>query len=329
MNIFSSTPLRISLFGGGTDMPEYFSKHGSKILSFAIDKFVRVEFRKVPMFSKINYRFIYSKTESLYSFENSNNPVFKNIFSFTKSKKTFGEYIYQSDLPSMSGVGSSSAFTISMLNLLNYIKKIKKIDPYSLSKKAIYFEQKILNEKVGIQDQIACAYGGFNKINISRDGNFQVKKLYNQNKKNIKKLVQSLFLIHTGRYRFASDTEKTKKFNLIDLSYLAQAADEGEKIIKSKKLITDEIGKLLFETWKIKKSISNNVSSPEADYIIETAIKNGANGGKVIGAGNGGFVLLQVPKKYQKKIFKIFAKFLIVKVNCFNKPPQINEIKFD
>ena len=329
MSIYSKVPLRVSLFGGGTDMPEYFSQHGSRILSFAIDKYIRVQFRKNPKYSTSNYRFIFRNTEELYTYSSSSNPVFKNIFKFMESEQQFGEYIYQSDMPSMSGIGSSSAFAICMLNLLNFLKSGKKIKSKELAKKSIFFEQKILKEKVGIQDQIACSYGGFNIIKVSKDGQFNVENIYNKkNKLKIKKLLNSFLLIHTGKYRYASDMEKQKKFGYLDLSYLNEASIEAEKKLKSKKFELYEIGKLLNETWKIKKTISDSVSSPQIDYLYDLIIKKGGIGGKLIGAGGGGFLLVQVPEEKQKKIIEFFSKKLIFKIKCCNSKPQIYEDDF-
>ncbi len=326
MSIYSKVPLRVSLFGGGTDMPEYFSQHGSRILSFAIDKYIRVQFRRNPKYSNSNFRFIYSKTEELHSYNSSSNPVFKNIFKFTGCDHQHGEYIYQSDMPSMSGIGSSSAFVISMLNLLNFLKSRKKTSSKELADKSIFFEQKILQEKVGIQDQVACSYGGFNSIKISKNGSFSVKNIYNKkNKLKIKKLLRSFLLIHSGKYRYASDIEKVKQFDKIDLSFLSDAAIEAEKNITSKNFDIYEIGRLLGETWKIKKSISENITSPEIDYIYDMVIKKGGIGGKLIGAGGGGFLLMQVPEDTQKIVSKTFSNKLIFKIDCTNNKPQIDE----
>lgn len=325
MNILSKVPLRVSLFGGGTDMPEYFSKNQGKVLSLAINKFIYVQYRELPNYSKFKYRFIFNKTEELDSPEYSSNPVFKNIFRFKNLKKLGGEYIYQSDLPSRSGVGSSSAFVIAMLNLLAFIKFNKENKSQSLAEDSIFFEQKILAEKVGIQDQIACSFGGFNLIKIFNDGKFKVNNLYSENKSKIDELTSSFLIIHSNKYRYASDIEAAKSFDKIDLSYLSQAAEEGANIIKSKTSNIFEIGRLLKETWKIKKRLSNNTTTTEINDIIDIAIKNGATGGKVIGAGGGGFVLIQISEKKQKKIIDIFKRNIIHKFSCFGDKPIIQK----
>ena len=182
---------------------------------------------------------------------------------------------------------------------------------------------------MGIQDQIACSYGGFNIIKISKNGQFTVENIYNKkNKSKIKKLLNTFLLIHTGKYRYASDIEKQKKFIDLDLSYLNEASIEAEKKLKSKKFELYEIGKLLNETWKIKKNISESISSPQIDYLYDMLIKKGGIGGKLIGAGGGGFLLMQVPEEKQKKIIEFFSKKLIFKIQCCISKPQIYEDDF-
>lgn len=327
MNIYSKVPLRISLFGGSTDYPHYYKNHGSQILNMAINKFVRIEYRKLNPATSVNYRFVYRKIEMLRSFKESQNPVFRNIFKFLKIYPP-GEYNYQCDLPSMSGVGSSSAFVIAMTNLLNFIKYKKTLDSKNLANQAIFFEQEILKECVGVQDQIACAHGGFNRISIDKKGNYKVKNLMNNYHKRINLLTDSLLLIYSGVRRFSNVEALSQKKKIIqsDLSFLSESASNAEKIIKNKNVSIYEIGRLLKSNWEIKKTLSKKMIISQTEEIINLCMKNGGIGGKVIGTGNGGFVLFQVKKDYQKFLIKKLKKFLVMKFNCYNKKPSINEV---
>lgn len=327
MNIYSKVPLRISLFGGSTDYPHYYKNYGSEILNMAINKFVRIEYRKLNPATLANYRFVYRKIEMLRNSEESENPVFKNIFKFTKIYQP-GEYNYQSDLPSMSGVGSSSAFIIAMTNLLNFIKYKKTLNSKNLANQAIFFEQKILRECVGVQDQITCAHGGFNRISIDKKGNYKVKNLMNNYHNRINLLTDSLLLIYSGVRRFSNVEALSQKKKIIqsDLSFLSESALNAEKIIKNKNVSIYEIGRLLKSNWEIKKTLSKRMTIPQSEEIISLCMKNQGIGGKVIGTGNGGFVLFQVKKEYQKCLIKKLKKFLVLKFKCFNEKPSINEV---
>jgi D-glycero-alpha-D-manno-heptose-7-phosphate kinase len=228
----------------------------------------------------------------------------------------------------MSGVGSSSAFVIAMINLLNFIKYKKKLDSKNLANQAIFFEQEILKECVGVQDQIICAYGGFNRISIDKKGNYKVKNLMNNYHKRINLLTDSLLLIYTGVRRFSNHEALSQKNKIIqsDLSFLSESALNAEKIIKNKNVSIYEIGRLLKSNWEIKKTLSKKMTIPQSEEIISLCMKNGGVGGKVLGTGNGGFVLFQVKKEYQRFLIKKLKKFLVLKFKCFNGKPSINEV---
>ena len=305
--IISKTPYRISLFGGGTDLPQWFEKNKSLILSGSINKYIFLTLRDLSNLYFNRYRFVYSRTEEVLKLTDFEHPVIKKIFLKYKYKKNF-ELLYSGELPARSGLGSSSSFVVGLIHAIFAEKKIK-INKKKLAIEAINFEQDILKEIVGNQDQIAAAYGGLNLIEVKSRNNFKVKKIIN--KSLINKLNSNLFLYYTNIQRNASNITRTfvnkiskkKKSNMIDIYNIALQAQ--------KDLMKNDIsnfGHLLNETWKAKKDLSDHVSNRFIDEIYDYARNSGAEGGKILGAGGGGFILFYVPKKNHKKFYKNFKK---------------------
>ena len=310
--IITKTPYRISFFGGGSDYPEWYKKHGGSFLSSTIDKYVYLNVRQLPSFVESSYRVVWSKVETVNRIKDIQHNVVREMlkeFNF----KTGMEIHYQGDLPARSGMGSSSSFVVGLMNSLLKLKQ-KKISTNELAKKSIFFEQNKLKETVGIQDQISASYGGFNKVLINTRGNFKVERI--RLKKNIKEFNKNLFLIFTGIDRTASEIaeqyvnqlEKNKNHEMQEIT--AQVNEGKNLLIKSR---FDEFGKLLGEAWKFKKSLGSSITNKKIDELYDFFLKKGAIGGKLLGAGGGGFMLLYVPRNKQKFFkFKLKNKLTIV-----------------
>lgn len=321
--IISKTPFRISFFGGGTDYPAWFEKNGGAVLSTTIDKYCYITVRYLPPFFKHKHRIVYSLIESVRSIKEIQHPVVRALMEMFKVSKGL-EIHHDGDLPARSGLGSSSAFTVGMLNAMQALNGniISKVD---LAKEAIRIEREVLKENVGSQDQVAVAYGGFKKIIFHNDHSFRVEPM-TLHKKRFEELQSHLMLVFTGLSRFASkiaaDQIKNTKHNKKALSVMHQMVDEAVDILNSNKNL-EEFGKLLHQSWLIKKSLSNKISNSEVDSLYEKALKYGAIGGKLLGAGGGGFMLLFVKPEDRGNVAKGLKDFLEVKFNFESEGSQI------
>ena len=300
--IISKTPYRISFFGGGSDYPNWFNRYTGKVLSTTINKHIYISCRFLPNFFNHKYRIVWSKIENVKNVNQIEHLAVKNLLKHLKFNKGL-EIHYDGDLPARSGMGSSSCFTVGLMKALEEIKE-RNISKKYLAQKSIYFEQKIMNEIVGSQDQIAASYGGFNKITFKKN-NFRLKKI--ENKKSIQKLENNLVLIYTGINRTAhkiaaSYTKKLTTEKKIYINKIISLVDEGEKLINSGSI--DGFGELLNNAWYLKKKLSNSITNKKIDQLYQLLIKNGAVGGKLLGAGGGGFLLMYVEKKSRKKFLK-------------------------
>ncbi|MBH09666.1 MAG: kinase [Candidatus Marinimicrobia bacterium] len=320
--IISKTPYRISFFGGGTDYQEWYKKNGGQVISTTIDKYLYIFCKKLPKFFDYKYRFCYSKIEVVNRISDINHKAFKKILLYHKIKEGVDIH-YNGELPARSGMASSSAFTVGLLNALYTLKK-KQVTKKILAKKSIYFEQKILKEIVGCQDQIATSIGGFNIININRDSNFNILKI--KNKRFLNNLNDSLFLVFTGINRTAQDIAKTyvKKLNNSKKKYMRDIENTTELAIKAiYRNNLFEFGKLLDENWQIKKKLSKIITNNSIDEIYNLGLKNGALGGKILGAGGGGFILFMVLEKDKEKFLNKFKNFTIIPFKFEDKGSQI------
>ena len=307
--IISKTPYRITFFGGGSDYPSWYLKNGGTVLSSTIDKYIYISCRDLPPFFDHKFRFVWSKIEEVKFINQIKHNAVREMLKLYKIKKGL-EIHYDGDLPARSGVGSSSVFVVGLMNLLNTFET-KKINKKNLAQKSIFFEQNILKEVVGSQDQIAAAFGGFNKIIFKKNGDFLVNKI-NVKKGRLIKLNKNLLLMYTGYKRTAHDIaksyvnklENTKEKHILKiLSYVK----EGEKILKSGDL--NDFGRLLHDSWLEKKCLSSSISNSSIDNIYNQALKNGALGGKLLGAGGGGFFLFYVLPENQKFFLKKMSYF--------------------
>lgn len=311
--IISKTPYRISFFGGGTDYPVWFREHGGAVLSTTIDKYCYITCRYLPPFFEHKYRIVYSKIESTVNIEDIQHVSVKECLKFLNFKCGI-EIHHDGDLPARTGIGSSSSFTVGLLHSL-YALQGKMINKMDLAKNAIYIEQELNKENVGSQDQAAAAFGGLNKTTFLRNGDIQVEPLTISREK-INNFQNHFLLFFTGLSRTASEIAKHQientKQKTSELKAMLQMVDESIKILNTNKLDFSEFGKLLDETWRIKKSLSHKVSTSEIDEIYEIGKRNGAVGGKLIGAGGGGFLLFFVKPEHQQKVRDSFRNLLEV-----------------
>ena len=298
--IISKTPYRISFFGGGSDYPEWYNEFGGTVLSTTINKYLYITCRELPDFFDHKYRIVWSKIEKVNNIKQIQHQAIRGILEHYKFNKGL-EIHYDGDLPARSGMGSSSSFVVGLINALFKMNK-KKLNQKELAKKSLFIEQKILNEVVGSQDQIAAAYGGFNRIFFQKNNLFKLKKI--KKNKNLKLLEDNLILIYTSINRTAHFIASSYVKNLTSTkkNYIKEIVDhveEGQKIIESGNI--DDFGKLLNSAWDIKKQLGKSITNNKIDNLYDYAIKNGALGGKILGAGGGGFLLLYMKKKERIK----------------------------
>lgn len=314
--IISKTPFRISFFGGGTDYPDWYEKEGGEVLSTTIDKYCYLSLRYKQPFLKYKYRIIYTKIENVNYLKEIKHPLVREILKYYKIKKGL-EIHHDADLPARTGLGSSSSFAVGLLHCLSAFEK-KKISKTQLARKAIHIERNVLHENVGSQDQVAAAFGGFNQISFSKNECFNIKPVKLKKKKR-EELKKHLLLYFTGTYRIASNIVKEQLKNIPkkrkELQAMKQLVSEAVNILTGNKNIS-EFGKLLSESWELKKSLSQKISNPMINEIYRQAIRSGAIGGKLLGAGAGGFMLFFVPPENQKQVRKTLKKFLEIKF-CF------------
>ena len=320
--IISKTPYRISFFGGGTDYPSWFKENKGKILSTTINKYVYLSLRDLGPYFNYKHRIIWSKVENVNNTKSIQHNVVREMLKYFKIKNGI-EIHYQGDLPARSGMGSSSSFVVGLMNAF-LVKKGIRLSKMELAKKSILFEHKILKEIVGIQDQVSASYGGLNRLDIEKNGAFKVKKF--KIDKQIKKLDQNLFLLFTGIHRTANEIAgqyvyKLTKDKVMEMNEINFQVQEAEHLLLKNKF--DDFGKLLNEGWKLKKSLSKVISNKKIDNLYEFAMKNGALGGKLLGAGGGGFILLYIPQQKQKKFFKKIKHVLNVPFNFSDEKSQI------
>jgi D-glycero-alpha-D-manno-heptose-7-phosphate kinase len=315
--IISRTPFRISLFGGGTDYPDWYRENGGGVLATSIDKFCYISCRHLPPFFEHKHRIVYSKVESVREIEEIQHPSVRAVLSTLGASKGL-EIHHDGDLPARSGLGSSSSFTVGLINVLNALKG-KHTSKLALARQAIHIEQEVLKESVGSQDQILAAYGGFNKIIFNPDDSFSIAPIIiNRDQKD--RLQSHMLLFFTGLSRFATDIAKAKianfKHRFQELSRLGEMVDEGLSILQGPSSSIDGIGRLLHESWLLKRSLSSKVSTPLVDDIYQAGMDSGAIGGKILGAGGGGFILFFAKPENHGKI-KARLKDLVHVSFCF------------
>ena len=320
--IISKTPYRISFFGGGSDYPNWFNKFTGQVLSTTINKHIYISCRFLPNFFNHKYRIVWSKIENVKDINQIQHRAVKTLLKHLKIKQGM-EIHYDGDLPARSGMGSSSCFAVGLIKALYKIKN-KDLSKNELARKTIHFEQKIMKEVVGSQDQTITSYGGFNKIIFSKNNKIQVKKIsFN---KNIRSLNKNLVLIYTGINRTAHKiantyVKKLTKSKKYQIEKIMSYVNEGKKILESGNV--DDFGRLLNNSWHEKKSLSNLITNKKIDELYDEAIRYGALGGKLLGAGGGGFLLMYMSKENAKKFFKRHKSIINIPFNFTKDGSQI------
>jgi D-glycero-alpha-D-manno-heptose-7-phosphate kinase len=311
--IITRTPFRISFFGGGTDYPVYYEKYGGAVLSTTINKYCFITCRYLPPFFEHKYLVRYSRREVPQTIDEIQHPSVRECLRFLGIDKGI-DLVHTGDIPAMSGIGSSSAFTVGLLNTL-YALQGKIVTKRKLAFDAIHVEQNLIGEHVGSQDQVAAAFGGFNKIEFGGTEGVFVQPVTIDEKK-LKSLQDRMLFYFTGFSRLASDIaneqiEKTSQ-KLKELHAMKEMVDEAIRILDAGIERLDDFGRLLHEAWQLKKSLSSKISNGQIDHIYDTALRSGALGGKVCGAGGGGFILLFVPPDNIEKVKEALKDFLMV-----------------
>lgn len=305
--IITRTPLRVSFFGGGTDLPSYYMKYGGEVLSTSIDKYLYITCRPMPQFWDFKSRFVYgSKTEMITALEEIEHPAIRETLRYLHMEYGIDMH-YNTDIPARSGMGSSSSFTVGLINALNGLNG-KMTSKEELMKAAIHIEQDMIGEAVGSQDQAVAAYGGLNHIIFKQNGEIEVYPVTIRQERK-RQLNENLLLVFTGFQRFAKNIEKGKietlgahTDNLKKMKgYTHQAID-----ILNSDVSLDEFGALLNDTWNEKRKLSDQVSDPAIDEMYERGLQSGAIGGKLLGAGGGGFMLFYVNKEKQHEFLQAF-----------------------
>ncbi len=301
--IISRTPFRVSLFGGGTDYPKWFREHGGTVFGFAINKYCYISIRPLPPFFEHRHRIVYSDVENVKEIEDIQHPAVRGVL-MDQGVDIGLEIHHDGDLPARSGLGSSSSFTVGLINSLAALKGTR-MDPKTLAEEAIRIEQQVIEEHVGSQDQIWAAFGGINRIDFHKNGGFEVKPvLIPQARRD--ELMGNLLLYFTGISRFASEIAKKQIDNIGNrenhLNTMAELVDEALSVLQSDSRPLREIGELLHQSWMLKRELADEVTTPEVDDFYQAARDAGAIGGKLLGAGGGGFMLLFVEPDNQPAV---------------------------
>jgi len=302
----------MSFFGGGTDMKDFFKEYGGAVLSTSFDKYCYVNVRHLPRFFDYSTELSYSKTERVTDIDDIQHPAIRNAMKMLDMREI--RLTYEADLPARSGLGTSSSFAVGMLNAF-YALKGKYADKKRLADDAIYLERVLCGESGGWQDQIAAAFGGLNRINFNTDGTYDVKPIIiHPDRKRL--LNDNLLMFFTGFTRFSSDIQKANQqgYNekIRQLKEMYALVDDAERILEDKKSDLDDFGRLLDTTWKLKRQTGGAISTNSIDELYNKGIKAGALGGKLLGAGGGGFLVFYVQRENQENVMEAMKDLLHV-----------------
>jgi D-glycero-alpha-D-manno-heptose-7-phosphate kinase len=322
--IITSTPMRISFFGGGTDYPVWYRERGGSVLSTTIDKSCFITCRWLPPFFEYHSRISYTKVENVEKNQAIQHPSVRACLEHLGINEGI-EIHHIADLPARTGLGTSSAFTVGLLLGL-YALRNQMRNKRDLAFEAIHVEQNLLHEAVGAQDQVSAAYGGFNRINFGTDGGIDVKRVLTSPER-LAQLEQHLALYFTGFSRIASEIAqeqlKMTPHKVRELSEMLQLVDEAEDIVVNSRSDLKDFGRLLHESWRIKRTLTQKISNAEIDAIYEAGIEGGALGGKLLGAGGGGFMLFFVPPEKREALRRRLKKLLCVPFKFSNKGGEV------
>ncbi len=310
--IISRTPFRVSFFGGGTDYPAWYRQHGGAVLAATINKYCYLTCRYLPPFFEHRIRVVYSKIENCQRPEEINHPSVRESLRYLKMDRGI-EIHHDGDLPGRSGMGSSSSFTVGLLNALHALEG-RAVGKKQLAVESIHVEQDVLKETVGSQDQVCAAYGGVNRISFLQNGDFTVQPMTLAQER-LAELNCHLMLFYTGIKRTASEVASSYAVSMEErASLLTRMHDYVEQscaILNSGQSLA-AFGELLHQAWQAKRALSEKVSNARVDALYEEARKAGAVGGKLLGAGGGGFILLFVPPEKQVKVRQQFNRLIEV-----------------
>ena len=300
--IITKTPFRMSFFGGGTDMEDYFKENGGSVLSTTFDKYCYVNVRHLPRFFDYSTELSYSKTERVTSVDQIQHPAIREAMKMLDMHEI--RLTYEADLPARSGLGTSSSFAVGMLNAF-YALKGKYASKKKLADEAIHLERVLCNEAGGWQDQIAASFGGFNRINFNADGYEVLPIIISPERK--RQLNNNLMMFFTGFTRLSSDVQKANRVSSTEekrsrLKKMYKLVDEAEKVLTDKDRDLDDFGRLLNVTWKLKKGTGPSISTGSIDKLYEKGMSVGALGGKLLGAGGGGFLVFYVQSEKQDAV---------------------------
>jgi D-glycero-alpha-D-manno-heptose-7-phosphate kinase len=311
--IISRTPFRVSFFGGGTDYPTWYREHGGAVLATTIDKYCYISVRELPPFFEHRFRLVYSIVENVKDVAEFKHPAVRAVLQWLTVTRGL-EIHHDGDLPARSGLGSSSAFTVGLLNALKALEG-RHLSREDLAQQAIHVEQDVICEPVGSQDQISAAYGGFNHIAFRQDGTFQVNPVILPRPR-IEELQDHLMLLFTGISRTASEVAQTKIANLkkreCELKAMRGMVDTAMEILASPTTDITAFGRLLHESWMLKRQLSDQVSNRTVDELYDAARAAGAIGGKLLGAGGGGFLLLFARPADQPRVREALRQLISV-----------------
>ena len=322
--IITKTPFRMSFFGGGTDLPSFFKKHGGAVISTTFDKYCYVNVRHLPPFFKYTTELSYATIERVRSIEKIKHPAVRNAMKMLDMHEL--RLSYEADLPARTGLGTSSSFAVGMLNAFHALKG-KPVDKKQLADEAIYLERNLCNEAGGWQDQVAAAFGGMNRISFDESGYTVTPIHISDDKKDA--LNGNLMLFFTGFTRFsaeiqeANDISRKKQHRINEFKALLSLVDEAQDILENESRDLDDFGRLLDETWKLKKKTGSKVSTGTIDELYDAGLKAGALGGKLLGAGGGGFLLFYVRPEQQDAVRKALKKLMYVPFRFENSGTQL------
>lgn len=310
--IITKTPFRMSFFGGGTDMESYFKEYGGAVLSTTFDKYCYVNVRHLPRFFDYSTELSYSKTERVTDVEQIQHPAIRNAMKMLNMYEI--RLTYEADLPARSGLGTSSSFAVGMLNAF-YALQGKYADKKKLADEAIYLERVLCSEAGGWQDQIAAAFGGMNRIEFNKDGTYDVKPVIIHPERK-KMLNDNLMMFFTGFTRFSSDVQKANATGYAEkikqLQQMYALVDEAQKVLEESSSNLDDFGRLLDTTWRLKRQTGSAIATDSIDALYERGIAAGALGGKLLGAGGGGFLVFYVQQENQAAVMEAMKDLMYV-----------------
>jgi D-glycero-alpha-D-manno-heptose-7-phosphate kinase len=322
--IISRTPFRVSLFGGGTDYPKWYEQHGGAVLGFAIDKYCYISVRRLPPFFEHKHRIVYSVVENVKTIDEIKHPAVKGVLREHQPREGV-EIHHDGDLPARSGLGSSSSFTVGLTNALAAFDG-KMISKRDLAREAIRIEHEVINEKVGCQDQIWAAYGGLNRIDFLKTGEFDVQPAMASRERR-DELQDHLFLVFTGLSRLAPVMAEKQIDNIEarekQLKAMFDMVAEAQGLLQDDSRPIRDLGTLLHQSWQLKRELADGVSTPLVDEIYDAAMSAGASGGKLLGAGGGGFMLFIVEPDKQTRVREALKDLVSVKIAIDNVGSKI------